>query len=408
MKTHSTTREKQSLFALSLAHVVNDWYMNLIPVLIPFLTFTIGVGKGALLVASFTVSSSLMQPLFGYVIDKGRFRWIFHVGTLWMAGLLAVTGTGAPFPVLLGCAAMAGLGTAAFHPQASALAAAAGGSNKGFRQAVFIASGNIGWALAPLLIIPFIQRFGLTGTPWLAIPGLMVTLLLSGFFIDRKTDVKKTVMKHAALSSQDKAQLVILLSVVACRSLVYFGMISFLPLYLAGKGIPVGSSGKLLFIMLFSGAIGGLIGGFISDHIGRKKVITFSLIAAGIFFPVFLAADGIFQWIFLALAGGTLLASFSVTVVASHRLLKGRTALASGIILGLGTGIGGLGVGISGQYAQHGHITEIVSVLALLPFLAGVISLALKERSNKVPTQTDDKDHEQETAHLISTETAGA
>ena len=76
-------------------------------------------------------------------------------------------------------AGLSGLGAAAFHPQASAMVSAAGGEKKGLYQAVFGACGNLGWALTPLFVIPLVERYGLSVTPYFVAPGIIVTALLA-------------------------------------------------------------------------------------------------------------------------------------------------------------------------------------------------------------------------------------
>ncbi len=65
-----------------------------------------------------------------------------------------------------------------------------------------------------------------------------------------------------------------------------------------------------------------------------------------------LVVSGPLQGFFLAIAGVTLLASFSVTVVFAQELLPHHLGLASGLTLGLAFGAGGVGVGLSGVVAD--------------------------------------------------------
>lgn len=79
---------------LALAHLLNDWYMNYIQTLLPFLVGlgVVGVGRGTLLVTAFTFSSSLLQPVFGYLVDRRGQRWLVYAGTLGMGALLGLLG----------------------------------------------------------------------------------------------------------------------------------------------------------------------------------------------------------------------------------------------------------------------------------------------------------------------------
>jgi FSR family fosmidomycin resistance protein-like MFS transporter len=373
----------KKIFYISLAHMMNDWYMNYIQTILPFLLVAgLSVSQGAFLITAFTITSSLLQPIFGYLVDRKNQRWMVYVGTLWMSVLLSFLGGIKSYPLMLLIVALAGPGTAAFHPQASAMVTAVSGKRKGFFQAFFIAFGNVGWSLTPLIAIPFVQAYGLKWTRVFAIPGILVAVLL-WFTAPRLSKNEETVSTPLLpILKSSWRELSKIMLVVALRSLTYYGLVAFLPLFLQQKNISLMSNSRLLFIMLFSGAIGGLIGGFISDKFGRKVVIAGSLVLASPLFYLFLVTEGMLSYIFLALAGAALLSSFSVTVVVAQEVIGKSAAMASGLTLGFGIGIGGLGVGLVGILAEHMGITYAVQLLIWLPLLAGLFSLSIN-RGNK-------------------------
>ena len=381
------------IMALSAGHCVNDWYMNFVQVLIPFFIMSgFPIGKSAFLVTAFTCTSSVMQPLFGIIVDRTDRRWMIIAGTAWMAALLSLTGLVRGYPLLFAVVLLSGFGTAAFHPQASAMVASLSGGKRGFWQAFFIASGNLGWALAPLIIVPFVTAFGLGATPYLAIPGVLTAAVLA--LVSR--GVKKTVRarndRRAIFPAGSVLPLSRIVFIVMCRSLTYFGMVAFLPIYLSEKGFSIGRSGNLLFLMLAAGAAGGLIGGFISDRWSRRGVLSVSLLLAAVFFMLFLRSSGTLSLVLLGLAGACLLGSFSVTVVMAQTILTHGAATASGLMLGLGTGIGGLGVGILGHAAGVYGAGRVVMVLALVPAAAGIVSLTLGTSYEKDTSKSNTMD----------------
>ncbi len=83
--------------------------------------------------------------------------------------------------------------------------------------------------------------------------------------------------------------------------------------------------------------------------------------------------------VLLALAGGSLLASFSPTVVMAQELFKRNAAMASGFSLGFGIGLGGLGVGLVGLYVKHSGVDSAIHLLLFLPVVAMILALWLKE-----------------------------
>lgn len=377
------TPHKTKVFTLSLAHMINDWYMNYIQTLLPFLVAAgLGVSKGAFLISAFTITSSLLQPVFGYLVDQKNQRWLVYVGTVWMAVLISLIGVFQNYTLLILLATLAGLGTAAFHPQASAMVSSVSGNQKGFFQSLFVAAGNAGWALTPLFVVPIIQNYGLEATPVFVIPGLCAAALL-WFSAPRISAAGKPAPPPLVpLLRASWRELTKIVCVVVCRSMAYFGLVAFLPLYLQSIHISLLESSRMLFLMLFAGALGGIAGGYLSDRVGRKIVIVVSLLLATPLFYLFLSTYGPISYVFLALAGASLLASFSVTVVVTQEILKKNAAMASGLMLGFGIGMGGLGIGVIGIIAEQQGIAFAVNLLIWFPLLAGLFGLTIKSKTN--------------------------
>ena len=189
--------QRSKIIFISIAHMCNDWYMNFIQTLLPFIVASgFGIGKSALLISAFTTSSSLLQPFLGYLVNQKNQRWMVYVGTIWMSILLSLIGVTNNYYLMLVLACFSGLGTAAFHPQASAMISAVSGQKKGFCQSIFAASGNIGWSLTPLTVIPVVKIYGLEATPIFIIPGIFVAILL--WFTAPKAPVMKIVLLRVA------------------------------------------------------------------------------------------------------------------------------------------------------------------------------------------------------------------
>jgi FSR family fosmidomycin resistance protein-like MFS transporter len=238
-------------------------------------------------------------------------------------------------------------------------------------QYIFDPAVKIVFAFSPLILVPFLKKFVLKATPIFIIPALLVTILLKN--TSSKMPLNKDGINHSTLGAlkQNWKSLTKIVITVSTRSLAFLGLIAFLPLYLQGKNISITVSSHLLFIMLFSGAIGGLIGGHLSDKFGRKPIIAYSLMLATPFLCGFILTEGILSIMFLSLAGMALLASFSVTVVTAQEILTKNQAMASGLMLGFGIGIGGLGVALIGLFADYVSLNYAIYLLIALPFLGG-------------------------------------
>lgn len=368
------------ILCISLAHLLNDCYMNYIPTLLPFMVAAgMSVTRGAFLVSAFTITSSMLQPVSGYLVDRKNQGWLVYAGTLWMAVLLGSVGILQDYFLLVATVTLAGLGTAAFHPQASAMVTALSGARKGFFQAFFITFGNFGWALTPLVVVPFVQGHGLDSTPLLVLPGIFAAVLLRFTAPKMSTRPAKSpsppLMPVLRTAGKELGKIVL---VVAIRSITSFSLIAFLQLYLQQKSIPLIHGSRLLSLMLFTGALGGLAGGWLSDLFGRKPVIAGSLFLASPLLYLFLQADGPLSYFLLALAGAAIPASFSVTVVVAQEIIPRNAAMAAGLMLGFGLGLGGLGVGLVGILVEQAGIENAFRLLASLPLLAAILALGIK------------------------------
>src|SRR3989339_722540 len=127
---------------LTVSHMLNDLYSNYLPQMLPFLMASLHgftITKAAILTASFTITSPIVQPVFGYFVDNTGRRWLVHVGTLWMAVMLSLTGVVGSYWMLVVLASLAGLGTAAFHPQAASMMNVLSGRHKAVLFSIFVA-----------------------------------------------------------------------------------------------------------------------------------------------------------------------------------------------------------------------------------------------------------------------------
>jgi FSR family fosmidomycin resistance protein-like MFS transporter len=362
-----------------LGHTVVDASQNILPVVLPLLVerFQLTYAQAGMAVALLNISSSLIQPFFGWVSDRWPTRWFMWTGVAWTGVSMGCLGLVPNYASLLVLIGLTGIGTAAFHPIASMAVALASGTQRGLGMSLFSAGGNLGFAVGPVAAAWLMIRFGLPGTLAVVVPGLAMAAAIyvwRGEFVGSPT-ARST--RDAPGAPMPWGRLGALSALITLRSWGYSGLIAFIPLLLHEQGVSLQVAGRALFVFLFFGALGGMLGGHLSDRVGRHQVMAVSLLLFPCLMAVALVATGPIRWLFLAGAGVMLLASFSVTVVLAQELLPQHLGLASGLTLGLAFGAGGVGVGLSGFLADALGLSVSVWILLALPGAAGLLALTL-------------------------------
>lgn len=367
---------------LAVGHLCNDLYQGAVPALLPFLIAARGLSYTAAagLVLAATVISSLVQPTLGHYSDRHPLPWLLPAGVLVGALGLALAGLAPSYPLLCGSVILSGMGVAAFHPDAARFATHVSGQRRASGMSLFAVAGNAGFALGPLAATPLVLRFGLSGVGFLLAPAALVALLLA-VELPRLMTFRPAIAGGRSGPPAAPAMwgaFCRLSGVVVLRSVVYFGLLTFVPLYYVRMlGTSAATANRALAVISLAGAAGTLLGGRLADRVGRRVVVAGAL---GLVTPLllgFLAVGPALGFIFLALLGVATIAPFSVSVVMGQEYLPGRLGIASGVTMGLAIGLGGVGAPLLGLVADRFGLVATLVVIAALPILAVALALTL-------------------------------
>jgi FSR family fosmidomycin resistance protein-like MFS transporter len=363
------------------AHFMVDGYGNifapLLPLLIPKLHLSLA-GAGTLTML-YQMAASVAQVGFGHIADRWRPRLLVMAGPVIAVTILSFVGVAPNVPVLAALLIVGGLGGAAFHPPAAALAHRLGGDHRGLAMSVHITGGSLGFSMGPLLFAPAAQHLGLGWTPLLAIPGLMVI----AFFLTR---VPPIPVHHEGaggfLALRPYARpLGLLYAIVVLRTLTSLAFATFVPVMLTRRGLSVSQAGAIAAAYLFASGAGGFFGGPAADRYGPRRVIAWSLVLST---PFLLAAPLLSGWAFVVVlaAGGFFLQStLPVNVVFGQALAPVSAATVSSLMMGFAWGMGGFSVPLVGAIADRYGIEPTLIGLAFIPLLAAAVSMRLPERA---------------------------
>src|SRR4051794_2961620 len=382
----SRTLDRRAMAVLSLGHLCVDLCQGALPALLPFLIAAHhwSYGQASALVLAATVSSSIVQPLFGHLSDGRSLPWLLPGGIALAAAGIALAGVAGSYGLTFAVVVVSGLGVAAYHPEASRFANYVAGEKRATAMSFFSVGGNAGFALGPVLVTPLALAFGLGGTPLVAVIPAAVALLV-GRELGRLKGFRPAPAAAGAPAGGDAAPdqwrpFGLLSAAVAARSVVYFGLMTLVPLYFVNElHASEATANAALTVMLAAGAVGTLVGGRLAGPFGRRVVLRTAV--AGLTPPIrvmLLGGVGVAIGA-LALIGAATIATFSVTVVMGQEYLPSRLGIASGVTLGLAIGFGGLGSAALGVVADATSLRTALEVVALLPLPALALAIALPE-----------------------------
>lgn len=333
---------------LAVGHGVNDLFTSMLPALLPTLQarFALSETVLALLVATFSFSTSFPQPLFGALADRLGRRLVGALGIGLTSVFLSLIGVVPTVYLLFGLLLAGGLGSAALHPAGTSMARAAGGPNKELSVSLFSAGGMVGYALGPLLVLFVVATFGLASTPWLMIPGVLLAVLT--YLVvppqERAPRENRPKLFDAGLFAGPVGLLTIAGTLVAVPHITFT---SALPLWLVTtQGVARDASllGWTLAAFALSAAFGGVVAGALSTRVRRELLITGTmLLSVGPLFAIFVLAPGtLFYFLAVMLAGALLYASAPLMIVVAQDLAPHAMATASGMLIGFTAGVAGL------------------------------------------------------------------
>jgi MFS transporter, FSR family, fosmidomycin resistance protein len=371
--------DRRAMALLSSGHLATDFANGALPALLPFLKerFSLSyTAVGAVILAS-QASSSLIQPLFGLWSDRRGAMWLLPAGVALAGAGIALAADAPSYWLVLLLVLASGIGVAAFHPEGSKFAAFASGRKRASGMAWFSVGGNIGYALGPVVMTAAVAALGLRGGLLVGIPCLVIAAALLASTPYLRRFVPGPAAAHAHEGVDDTRAMKLLLGVIALRSVAWFGLITFVPLWEVALGHSKSHGNQLLALMLFAGGVGTLALGPLADRVGRRPVLLGSVAATGPLVLVFVIVGGVPGAIALALIGVCVVGTFGVTMVMGQEYMPRHVGTASGLVIGLSVGLGGVAAVALGTLADATSLRTALYVAAAAPLLAVLLAVQL-------------------------------
>ncbi len=367
---------------LALGHLVIDTNQGSLPALLPYLKVALGLTYTAtgVIVLMANITSSLVQPLFGFLADKTARRWLLPLSVFLSSLGFALSGVVPSYYAVLALVMVSGFGIAAYHPEGYRTATQVAGERKATGVSIFSTGGNIGIALGPPFITLLLTGFGMPGTLGMLLPGLLVGTLLMAVLPGLSLPLPARAQGATLAPRTMVGGMSLLVLVISIRSWTQLGFTTYMPFYYLEvlKGDPR-MVGTLLAVFLGAGAVGTLIAGPIADRVGHRRTMVGVFFLAAPLAVAFLLVSGVWTFVLLAALGFVLVSTFTVAVVLGQAYMPRNLGMASGLIVGFAIGAGGVGAAALGWVADRWGLSSALWISALMPILGCAVSLALPE-----------------------------
>ena len=377
------------LMALSCVHLLNDLIQSMIPAVYPLLkeTYQLDFTQVGLITLAFQVTSSLLQPVLGYVTDKRPWPYAMVAGmAASLAGVLGLA-FASDYTMVLISAAFVGLGSAVFHPEATRMARHAAAGQQGFAQGIFQIGGHAGFAMGPLLAAAIVVPRGQTSLAWISVVALVAMALMawtgSRYAEMRREQVASAKAKPAVPQAPTLPAkhvmfaMAVLIVLLLSKNAYTAAFSSYYTFYLIERfGVTVQNSQIMLFLYLVVGAFGVIVGGMVGDRIGRDRVIWISILGALPFALMLPYADLFWTGVLSVIISVVMASAFSSILIYAIDLVPHRVGLVGGLFYGLAFGLGGIAAAALGVLADRIGIVAMFNLCAWLPAI-GLLTFLL-------------------------------
>ncbi len=369
------------LIAISCSHLLNDTIQSMIPAIYPILkgSFRLNFAQVGLITLTFQLTASLLQPFVGLYTDHRPQPQSLAIGMAFSLVGLIMLAFAASYPMILLSAALVGIGSSVFHPEASRVARMASGGHYGLAQSVFQVGGNAGQSIGPLLAALIVVPHGQRSIIWFSLVAFTAMILLANigrWYQNHRMRTKKHPLDSAMhrrpmlSKSQIGAALTVLIALMFSKFFYLASMGSYFTFYLIGRfHLSIQQAQLFLFLFLASVAAGTIIGGPVGDRFGRKYVIWISILGVAPFTLALPYANLFWTAILSVLIGVILASAFSTILVYAQELIPGKVGLISGLFFGFAFGLAGVGSAVLGQLADLTSINFVFRVCSYLPLI---------------------------------------
>jgi len=367
----------RQLAVLSASHFANDLNGGILPAIYPLLSsrYNLTYAATGYYAAAYLSSSALLQPLFGYLFDRYKTRFLLPLSLLLGALGIGAFGFAEGFEASLLCVALAGTGSALFHPIASAYSSYTS-QRRGLLFSIFMVSGRVGAASAPLIAVLATKAWGLRGVAAFTIPTLLILYFTFKVGVYEASTSSGGPVRGLGGVGGGVLLITALVAVAGIGSQVAgSGVASYMSLLSVARGFGEEFGGLLLTVHFVGAVICTPLTGYLSDLKGRHRISILLLLVASTSILILPHVDRAGMLFASAVIGACLVSLFTLLILIMHETLPRYRGVATSIIYGIALGSGGLLTPLVGRVIDLGGFELGYAVLSLIG-LGSAIPLA--------------------------------
>jgi len=324
---------------LSSGHAVHDTYTAFLAPLLPVLIEKFSLLKTeAGLLSLFMQSPSILQPVIGHLADSISTRYIVILAPAITGTMMSLLGIAPSYPILAIFLFIAGISSAGLHAVGPVIAGRVSGSSLGRGMGFWMVGGELGRTIGPILLVTAIGYLSLGGLTWLMIGGWVVSGILYRRLrsIPGRSPGEANALPWRAALRAMRPMMLPLSGVLLARSFMSASLTTYLPIFLVDEGVGLWLAGAALTILEAAAVVGAMVGGSISDRVGRKVILLISMVCTPILALAFLQTSGLVQALLLPALGFFALAPTPVIMAWVQESYLENRALANGVYMAMG------------------------------------------------------------------------
>lgn len=356
---------------IAVAHFIHDVYSSFLAPILPLLIDKLGMSYFTVgLISVVQRIPSLLNPFVGLLADKMSVRYFLIIAPAITTVSMSLLGLAPNVVVLTILLFVMGISSTLFHVPGPVFIKSVAGDKIGRGMSFYMLGGEFARTVAPMVILGAASLWGLEGSYRLMVFGVLASVVLYFRFHNIRVKVDRT--KNKAVTRKIPRELwmffFVLLLFTFFRSIMKSAFTMFLPTYMKANGASLWVGGASLSILQFSGAIGTLFAGPISDRIGRRRSLLIIAAASPFLMILFVFSSGLLSIFILIVLGLFMFANGPVILAYVQEVGRERPAFSNGVYMTISFFISALAAMLIGLLSDQFSLKMSFMAAGILAF----------------------------------------